>query len=79
MRLTLEQRQEREREVVAKAERSYERVKSRFRKAVKGATISHEDGWFCFMFPNGQVFRCRGTLVFDTFGSLLKEYEERGR
>ena len=73
MRLTLEQRQEREREVVAKAERRFERMRSRFRKAVKGAVVTFEDGWICFRFPNAQVFKCRGAMPESIYGCVTEE------
>ena len=44
------------------------RYRSQLLKIAKGAEISHADGWVCLTYSNGQVFRCRGALAYDTFG-----------
>jgi hypothetical protein len=70
MRLTLEQRQKKEAEITAKAERAWERHKSRIRKLAKNAEISFIDGWVHLTFPNGQIFKCRGKAVDEVFGTV---------
>jgi hypothetical protein len=66
--MTLEQRQAIEERNAAKEERAWLKLRSRLLKIAKGAEISHKDGWVCLTFPNGQVYKCRGNLVDDTFG-----------
>jgi hypothetical protein len=68
MRVTLERRQAIEKEKEAKAERAWERRKSRLCKMAKGAEISFSDGWVCLTFLNGQVFKCRGKGPEEVFG-----------
>ena len=63
MRLT-----QKEREAV-KAERHFNRRRARFKKLVTGADVSFDGrGYTCLIFPNGQIFKCRGPLPASIFG-----------
>ena len=68
MRLTYEQIREKEKKQADKAERAWERWKSKLRKLANGAEISFSDGWVCLTFPNGQVFKCRSNGPNEVFG-----------
>jgi hypothetical protein len=66
--MTLEQRQAKEERDAAKEERAWLKQRARLLKIARGAELSRENDWVCLTFPNGQVYKCRGNLVDDTFG-----------
>ena len=52
-----------------KQERAASRIRARFKKLVRGAVISFDDrGRVCFTFPDGQIFKCRGSLPESIYG-----------
>jgi len=53
---------------IAAAEKAWIKRTNQLRKLAKGAAISFVDGWACLTYPNGQIFKCRGTGPAEVFG-----------
>lgn len=60
---------EKDRREAEKFERKCDRLRVRLKKLTRGAVVSFDSrGYVCLMFPDGQIFKCRGPIPAAIFG-----------